>query len=156
MLKYLLCGEQLLATFHQQAIVQSARRQHDANGPALDLLTLVMIGIVSGYRWKVQHRRFSGRVFSGARILAKLFKWGSSRMGLQNQVRIKKRTDRVALEILRCAHPFRRKVPVGKIIDLQFDEVLVRIGVIERCSQSVVEANLRFAVICHPLGSRNT
>jgi hypothetical protein len=50
-----------------------------------------MIGIVSGHRWQVKHRRFSGSVFSGARILVKLFKRGSGGVGLQNQVRIEKR-----------------------------------------------------------------
>ena len=48
----------------------------------------------------------------------KLRKRHSGPVGFQNKIRIEKGTDRVALKILRRSYPFRRKVPIGKIVDL--------------------------------------
>ena len=98
----------------------------------------------SGHRRKIQHRRLLGRVFARPCIPVKLLERRARLVSRQNKIGIEKGADRIAAEILGRAHPFRRDVPVGEIVDLQFDQVLIRIGVVERCGQSMVQANLGF------------
>src|SRR6476660_2304241 len=57
--------------------------------------------------------------------------------------RIEERADRVRSEVRRGPHELAGKLPVGKIIALQFDEVSFRIPVIKRHCKPVIEAERR-------------
>src|SRR5437660_1368561 len=88
--------------------------------------------------WKVKIGRCFRRILARVAVLADLVKRDFVFMGGENQISIEEDADRVGGKRRCRAHPFRRLVPVLKIVYLKLDQVPVWVGIVERCGHAMI------------------
>ena len=99
-------------------------------------------------------RALSGKRANSRRreLICAEFRNGSGLERVLDALRIKKRSNRIRGKIRRGAHPLRGKIPVGKRVALQFDEIALWILVVKRNRQSVIETKCRlYTAFAHPV-----
>jgi hypothetical protein len=84
---------------------------------------------------------------SGLQLLERL----AARVRLIHLLWIEKRPDGIGSEIVRRSHPLGRSLPIAEIITLQLDEVPVRVFLVQRHGDTVIERESRDdALVPHP------